>query len=107
MKWQFWTAAVLAGLVALATAQQTSAVPQAQPTAQPAPRPTPPTRNPHTPGYVDAQDLPDGTLPAANADGNFIIGPTHTPAPAMTATELTNGSVVEFTMSSADSKYYP
>ncbi len=29
------------------------------------------------------------------------------PAPEMTAQELTHGSVIEFTMSSADSKYYP
>src|SRR5947209_2350877 len=53
------------------------------PTARPA-RPTPPTRDPNTPGYVNAQELPDGTLPAPNADGNFIIGPTHNPAAEMT-----------------------
>jgi enterochelin esterase family protein len=70
-------------------------------------RPAPPTRDPHTPVYVRAKELPDGTVPPANADGNFIIGPTHTPAPEMTAPNLTNGEVIEFTMSSADSKYYP
>ena len=70
-------------------------------------RPAPPVRDPHTPGYVKATQLPDGTVPPANADGNFIIGPTHTPAPEMTAPELTYGDVIEFTMSSADSKYYP
>jgi enterochelin esterase family protein len=94
---------LLTGSLALAWAEQTPPVPQAQPTA----RPTPPTRNPHTPGYVDAKDLPDGTVPSPNADGNFILGPTHTPAPEMTAQELTHGAVVEFTMESADSKYYP
>ena len=47
------------------------------------PRPTPPTRDPHTPGYVPAADLPDGTLPPATADGNFVLGPTHTAAPEM------------------------
>ena len=48
--------------------------------AAPAPaRPTPPTRDPHTPGYVTAKELPDGAVPPADADGNFIIGPTHTP----------------------------
>ncbi len=41
-------------------------------------RPGPPTRDPHTPGYVTAKELPDGTNPPANADGNFILGPTHT-----------------------------
>jgi enterochelin esterase family protein len=82
---------------------QTAPVPQAPQTA----RPVPPTRNPHTPGYVNAKELPDGTLPPPDSDGNFIIGPTHTPAPEMTAQELTHGAVVEFTMDSADSKYYP
>jgi enterochelin esterase-like enzyme len=71
-------------------------------------RPTPPTRDPRTPGYVTAKELPDGELPPANQDGNFIIGPTHAPAPGMTATDTTpNGTVIEFTMDSADSKYYP
>ena len=46
-------------------------------------------------------------MPSPTADGNFIIGPTHTPAPEMTAPDLTNGAVVEFTMNSTDSKYYP
>lgn len=76
--------------------------------AQAQARPTPPTRDPHTPGYVAATELPDGQLPPANKDGNFIIGPTHTPAPGMTSPDSTpNGGVVEFTVDSADSKYYP
>ena len=46
------------------------------PAAAPRPaRPAPPTRDPHTPGYVTAKDLPDGTIPAPTADGNFILGP--------------------------------
>ena len=50
----------------------------AQVFAQSTERPTPPTRDPHTPGYVTAKELPDGAIPPANADGNFIIGPdTH------------------------------
>ena len=36
-------------------------------------RPTPPTRDPHSPGYVTATELPDGTLPSPDATGNFII----------------------------------
>ncbi len=56
------------------------AIAQIPPTPPPA-RPTPPTRDPHTPGYVTAKELPDGTLPPANADGNFILGPTHNAAP--------------------------
>ena len=73
----------------------------------PTPRPESPTRDPHAPGYVQAKELPDGNIPPADEDGNFIIGPMHTPAPEMTAQELTHGTVVEFTMNSADSKDYP
>ena len=98
----FCAAAAWGSLTYVGVAQTPPTVPAQQPT-----RPAPPTRDPHTPGYVSAMQLPDGTVPSANADGNFIIGPTHTPAPEMTAQDLTNGSVVEFTMSSADSKYYP
>jgi enterochelin esterase family protein len=102
-KTRFLGLGILTGSMALGWAGQTAALPQAQQTA----RPVPPTRDPHTPGYVSAKELPDGTLPPADADGDFIIGPTHTPAPEMTAQELTHGAVVEFTMDSADSKYYP
>jgi hypothetical protein len=71
-------------------------------------RPTPPTRDPHTPGYVTAKELPDGTVPPADTDGNFIIGPTHHPASEMTVqTNVPQGTVYDFTMSSADSKLYP
>jgi iron(III)-enterobactin esterase len=94
---------ILTGSIALAWAGQSAAVPQAQQTA----RPEPPSRDPHSPGYVHATDLPDGAVPPADQDGNFIIGPTHPPAPEMMAQDLTHGNVVEFTMSSADSKYYP
>ena len=83
--------------------------------AQPAPaaatrpaRPAPPTRDPNSPGYVTAKELPDGIVPPADADGNFIIGPTHNRAPAMAVqTNVPQGTVYEFTMSSADSKIYP
>jgi enterochelin esterase-like enzyme len=47
-------------------------------------------------------------VPPANADGNFIIGPMHTPAPEMTAQEgVPQGTVVNFTMESTESKIYP
>ena len=70
-------------------------------------RPTPPTRDPHTAGYVAAKELPDGTNPPANVDGNFIIGPTYDRAPEMSATgDVPQGAVFEFTMDSADSKIY-
>src|SRR4029077_3308343 len=70
-------------------------------------RPVPPTRDPHTPGYVQATELPDGTLPSPAADGNFIVGPTHSPAPELAdPARPLEGAVVEFTMSASDSKYY-
>jgi enterochelin esterase-like enzyme len=72
------------------------------------PRPTPPTRDPHTPGYVIAKELPDGEDPPPDADGNFILGPTHNPASESAEHEgVPKGAVYEFTMSSADSKLYP
>ena len=87
---------------ALATAHcQTLAPPS--PTA----RPTPPTRDPLTPGYVTAKQLSDGAVPPANADGNFVLGPTHNPAPELAHEAALAGSVIEFTMKSADSKIYP
>jgi enterochelin esterase-like enzyme len=71
-------------------------------------RPTPPTRIPNTSGYVTAKELPDGVNPPANTDGNFIIGPTHSPAPEMLDRDgVPHGTVYEFTMNSADSKIYP
>jgi iron(III)-enterobactin esterase len=71
-------------------------------------RPDPPTRAPHTPGYVTAKELPDGSLPPANADGDFIIGPTHPPASELAALDRTlQGTVTEFTMNSSDSKIFP
>jgi len=68
-------------------------------------RPTPPARDPHTAGYVPAKELPDGSIPPANADGNFIIGATHDVSGV--SEEVRNGTVVEFTMKSSDSKIYP
>jgi iron(III)-enterobactin esterase len=76
-------AALTAGQPALAqgvVAAPPAATPPAQ-AAAPAPRPTPPTRDPNTPGYVTARELPDGAVPPPDADGNFIVGPTHNPAP--------------------------
>src|SRR5208282_2645142 len=78
------------------------------PGAQRPPRPPSPTRDPNTPGYVTAKDLPDGANAPAKEDGNFILGPTHTPAPEMTAQEgVPQGAVFTFTMESAASKIYP
>ena len=84
----------------------------AQTTATPPPPKTertgPPTRDPHTVGYVTARELPDGEVPPANADGNFILGPTHPPATELSAPQASlAGRVIEFTMNSSDSKIFP
>ena len=76
--------------------------------AMAAPENHPPIRDPNTPGYVTARELPDGTNAPVDADGNFIIGPTHVRAPEMTVQEgVPQGTVYNFTMNSADSKIYP
>lgn len=72
------------------------------------PRPTPPTRDPHTAGYVKATELPDGTLPPANKDGNFILGPTHPAAPESSEhADVPHGIVTELTLTSDGDTYYP
>ena len=107
------SAAIVIGLFSAghpAIAQVGAAAPPTQtPAAQtPPPRPVPPTRDPHTPGYVQAKELPDGDVPPAGAEGNFIIGPTHNPAPDMTVRDgVPQGTIHTLTMNSADSKIYP
>src|SRR5258708_17547717 len=95
----FYVAALFCAMLTFNPAMAQSA------TNRPA-RPTPPTRDPNTPGFVTAKELPDGTNAPVDADGNFIIGPTHKPAPEITTNAL-QGTVFNFTMSSADSKIYP
>src|SRR5579862_5428381 len=74
----------------------------------PARAPRVPTRDPHTPGYVQAKELPDSENAPPNADGNFILGPTHTAAPESTAQdEVPKGDIYTLSMKSADSKIYP
>jgi esterase/lipase superfamily enzyme len=70
------------------------------------PNPKPPVRSPHEPGYVAAKELADGANAPADRDGNFILGPTHTASPEL-ADDMLQGTVVEFTMNSEDSKLYP
>jgi len=95
---------LLAGLITGSYAVSGQTAPPAQTTA----RPAPPTRDPHTAGYVEAKELPDGSVPPANADGNFVIGPTHEVPPATAAQgDIPKGTVIEFTMNSSDSKIYP
>ena len=76
--------------------------------AQAVSRPTPPTRDPMTPGYVTAEELPDGANAPASADGNFILGPTHNPAAEMTMHDgVPQGEVSSFTLQSSESAIYP
>jgi len=99
--------ACLTQLIAQTTPAQTPPPTAAPATARP-PRPTPPTRDPATPGYVSAKELADGANAPANVDGNFILGPTHAPAPETLPQEgVPQGTIFNFTMSSADSKIYP
>jgi enterochelin esterase-like enzyme len=57
---------------------------------------------------VTAKELPDGTVPSPDAEGNFIIGPTHNPAPEASVRDgVPQGTVCNITMSSADSRIYP
>ena len=91
---------ILLGLGWAALAQTPAAAPRA-------PRPTPPTRDAHTEGYVTAKELPDGANAPVKEDGNFILGPTHNPAPEMTVQEgVPQGTVSTFTLESKDSKIY-
>src|SRR5260370_10241269 len=67
-----------------------------------------PTRDPHTPGFVAAQHFPAGANAPVNADGNFGLGPTHTPAPEVQLDlGVPQGKVIEFVMNSTASKIYP
>jgi enterochelin esterase family protein len=98
----------IAFLISLTTA----ALPALAQDPAPAPaknkRPPSPTRDPNTPGYVTAKDLPDGANAPINADGNFLLGPTHSPAPEMAVQDgVPQGAIYNFTMESADSKIYP
>jgi len=96
-----------AGNPAMAQDPATPPPPPPAKAAQP-PRPQAPTRDPHTPGYVDAKELADGANASPKEDGNFILGATHTAAPEMTAQEgVPRGTIYNFTMESTDSKIYP
>jgi iron(III)-enterobactin esterase len=92
----------------------TSGFGRTAPLAQKTTRPAPPMRDPHTPGYVDAKELPDGANPPANVDGDFILGPTHslgathdTSSEMAGPRDIPKGTVIEFAMNSSDSKIYP
>lgn len=67
-----------------------------------------PIRDPHTPGYVTAKELPDDTNASPDLNGNFIIGPAHNPAPeSIVQPGVPQGTIYHFTIESKDSKIYP
>ena len=102
---------IATALLAASAAAQTpppATPPVPGPGAQRPARPPAPTRDPNTPGYVAAKELPDGTNAPVKADGNFILGPTHPAAPEMTVQDgVPQGDIYNFTMESTDSKLYP
>lgn len=72
-------------------------------------RPGPPVRSPEDPGAPQFTAI---TRPGANApgdrDGNFVIGPVYVAARELQVGEsVARGRVEQFTLDSADSRFYP
>jgi len=105
MKPPFLTAVILCLGASLASAQPADAPAPRRPGG----RPPAPVRDPHAPGYVQATELPDGQVPPVEEDGNFIVGPTHKPAPEMSpiGEGAPKGAIYKFTLRSTDSSFYP
>jgi enterochelin esterase-like enzyme len=82
-------------------------------------RPVPPTRPADGPGAPPftvagakrgdtALRAVPGANPPIDAEGDYLIGPDYLPAPELTVIEgVPQGKVQQFTMDSADSKFYP
>ena len=60
---------VLAGAATQASGTQTGSAQSPPPPPTRLLRPAPPARDPHTPGYVAATELPDGAVPSPTVDG--------------------------------------
>jgi enterochelin esterase family protein len=65
-----------------------------------------------TPSDADAANNPTNAAPGANPpsviDGNFLIGPVYVRAPELSvSSNVPQGKVEQFSMDSADSKFYP
>jgi len=105
MKPTLFLVAALAVIGASIVSAQTAEPPAA---ARPGGRPPPPQRDPLAPGYVPATEMPDGLVPPVEADGNFIIGPTHAPAPEMSPVGdgVPKGTIYKFKLQSTDSRFY-
>ncbi len=78
-------------------------------TAAPAGPPPPPTRSPLAPDAPRFTVLSaPGANPRSDRDGNFIIGPTYVaPRELEPAAGIPAGRVEQFTLESADSRFYP
>jgi iron(III)-enterobactin esterase len=64
------------------------------------------------PSPNDAASNPTNATPGANPpadiDGNFLVGPSYVPSPELTVKEgVPQGRIQQFSMDSADSKFYP
>jgi len=95
---------MLLGALFIQVAQAQTQPPQA-PAATPA-RPTPPTRAIDGPGAPPFTKIPVGNAPLVG--GDFVIGPDCSPAPELTVKDgVPAGHVLQFTMESKDSKFYP
>lgn len=108
MKSNLLATALVFGVITVAGISSAADAPQSPPESARPTRPQPPTRDPNSPGFVKATELPDGQVPSPDVDGNFIVGPTHHKEPEMSAKEgVPQGTVITLTMKSEDSKIYP
>src|SRR6185503_11871557 len=100
---------VLATTAPAPQAQQSQQAQQAQPAQlTPPPRPTPPTRAPDGEGAPKFTRVAPGGNAPVNQNGDYLIGPDYLPAPELNVVDgVPQGKVEQFTMDSADSKFYP
>src|SRR5687768_8755208 len=82
---------------------------QAIPAPPPTPRPPPPTRPADAPGAPTWTVVSGaGANAPVDAEGDFVIGPDYLPAKELEPAEgVPRGSIVQFSIESKDSKFYP
>jgi iron(III)-enterobactin esterase len=103
------TAALLLTALFAAAQAQTPPAPTTPATpATPPARPTPPTRAFDAEGAPAFTRVPSPDNAPLDKNGNFVIGPDYPPPPELTVVAgVPQGRVEQFTMDSADSKFYP
>src|SRR6185295_12834317 len=96
-------------LLVLATTAAAQQAQQAQPAQlTPPPRPTPPTRAPDGEGAPKFTRVAPGGNAPVDQNGDYLIGPDYLPAVELNVVEgVPRGEVEQFTMTSADSRFYP